>query len=138
MHLDLLAVAQALSIDSNSYRDWLKMRSVTFSRDPNVAVTHALRFCGGQGLMNLQSVASVVIANGDVKRTILAKEIIAQIARFRDSQPVVYAVNLSGLGDRLVNEGAIYQFYIDPRKPLPEASEIGPRRLLARLNIHVK
>jgi hypothetical protein len=135
-HTELIETANSLGIDTGSYRQWLGMRSVTFTREQAAALEHIRKgYAGGQGLENILSVAREVVRRGDDHQKRVADLAISQLEVARKSPPVIYAVDLSGSGQRLVtdNRQPLYYIYWPTELPLPTASEVGPDRLIARL-----
>jgi len=132
----LLAIAEGLGVDVADYREWLGMRSVTFAIDYEDALKHLRSgHVGGQGLRNILSVAEHLYAMGNEVEKELATRVIARIEARQSSRGVVYAVNLTGLGPRLAQDRRLYHYYWNPEAPLPATSEIGPDRLIARLDV---
>jgi hypothetical protein len=136
-HRDLLMAADELGIPVWTYKSWLGLRSVTFTREFETAKEHIeRRFASGQGVQQMLAVAKLVESKGHEQHGMLAKRVIDQIVEFQSSAPIIYAVDLSGL-DRLVTDDRqpLFYFYWDPGQPLPLLSEIGPSRLIGRLDI---
>lgn len=139
VHDGIVSVAQLLNIDVNYYCKWLEMRSVTFTQEANAAVQHMVNGnAGGQGLKNMSTVLQEIVKRGNDHQKHMASGLIEQIEAIRLSPAVVYAVDLSGLGQRLVKDlyQPLYQVYWNPDIPLPEVSEIAPSHLIERLSIH--
>jgi len=138
-HQALLRTALALGIDITSYRDWLYMRSVTFSRQVQAALAHAKSgHSAGQGLHNVLSIANQIAAKGNPEQIEQAHNTIAKIEQLRNTPAVIYAVNLAGLGSRLVppdEKSPHYQYCWHPEHPLPTISDIDQTRLIARLDV---
>lgn len=68
----------------------------------------------------------------------MAHNFVNQIQNIRTASSVIYAVDLSSLGLRLVQDhlqGGLYQVYFDPSAPLPKVSIVSPNHLLARLDV---
>lgn len=114
------------------------MRSVTFAKVLSEAVVHARQSsAGGQGLMNVKRLLAKITERGtDADRT-LAAQFNEQIQTIRNSDSVIYVVDLSNLGARLVNDRStgFYQIFWHPDAELPKTSEIDPSRLLAKLSV---
>ena len=139
VHDDIRGAARLLDINTSDYDQWLEMRSVTFAQEAAAAINHITTGnAGGQGLKNMAIVLEGVLRHGDDRQKSLACKHVEQIERIRQANAVVYAVNLSGLGQRLVKDPyqPFYQFYWNPNLPLPALSEIGSSRLIERLSIH--
>lgn len=137
-HSQILSMARRLSLDTSNYAEWLGMRSVTFTKVLSEAVGHARQgSAGGQGLMNVERLLAQITQRGtDADRT-LAAQFNVQIQTVRNSDSVVYVVDLSNLGARLVDDrsSGFYQVYWNPNVELPKMSEINPSRLLAKLSV---
>ena len=139
VHDDIRSAARLLDIDTSYYDQWLEMRSVTFAQEAIAAINHITTVnAGGQGLKNMAAVLEEIVQRGDDQQSNLARKHVAQIERIRQANAVVYAVNLSGLNQRLVKDAnqPFYHFYWNPSLPLPAVSEIAPSRLIERLSIH--
>lgn len=135
-HASLLSMASLLSIDTSSYKEWLGMRSVTFAKQADAAVSHVQNgSSGGQGLKNTQQVLLNILALGNDRQKEIVTAFVEKLEAIREAPPVVYAVNLGGFGQRLVNDQhqPLYQYYWNPSLPVPEISDIGPNRLIAKL-----
>ena len=135
-HTSLLSMASSLSIDTSGYTEWLGMRSVTFAMQAEAAVSHVLNgSSGGQGLQNMQAVLFKILEIGSVQQVERATVFVEKLESIRKAPPVIYAVNLSDFGQRLVNDRRqpLYQYYWDLGPPTPKVSDIGPSRLLAKL-----
>lgn len=119
------------------YRQWLEMRSVTFTKSPQPALAHARSgFAGGQGLKNVKGIVAAIQRSS--KFASLVAEVQQQIDEIESAGAVVYAINLSGLGSRLVqaDDCADYlRVYFNPLFPVPKVSVVGPDRLIARLDL---
>ena len=138
-HANLFGITSSLSIDTLSYKEWFGMRSVTFAKQANDAVSHVRNgSSGGQGLQNMQTVLQSVLELGDDQQKMVAMSLVEKLECIRKAPPVVYAVNLAGFGPRLVNDQRqpLYQYYWDPSLPVSAVSDIGPNRLIARLNLN--
>jgi hypothetical protein len=91
---------------------------------------------GGQGLMNMIDVLNQLVECGDDVVKVYAQDMLKKIDMARQSQPVVYAVDLSGLGPPLVVQDAeVFQYYFNPAIPLPAISLIDPSCLIERLDL---
>ena len=138
-HHRLLDVADQLHIrtsDEGGYRQWLGMKSVTFTKTPEAALAHAdSGKAGGQGLAHIAAI--VVRARLLPEHRALIQGVERTISRILQSTGVVYAVDLSKLGDRLVvsADGQFYGIYYHPDQPVPTISVVDPARLIARLNL---
>jgi len=136
-HLGMIAVAKDVELDiggSCGYLAWLDVNSVTFAKKADAAISHATSGkSGGQGLSHI---AAIVNAAGAMpQHHPLLQSVRAEIDRIERSTPVVYAVDLSGLGVRLAEEGDLYRVAFDPSAPRPAISIVDPTRLVARLNL---
>jgi len=120
-----------------SYQQWLEMRSVTFTRIPATAISHARSgFAGGQGLQHVRAVLAEVSKRQHDPR--LADEVQRELDVIAGARPVVYAVDLSNLHKRLVpaeDSPEYLRVYFNPYEPLPSTSIVGPTRLIARLDL---
>jgi len=137
-HNDIRNAARLLDIDASYYDQWLEMRSVTFAQEATAAINHITAGnSGGQGLKSMAAVLEEIVLRGDDQKRNSARKFIEQIERIRQANAVAYAVNLSGLNQRLVKDPfqPFYQFYYSPHHPLPAVSEIAPSRLIERLSI---
>jgi hypothetical protein len=138
-HQVLLRTSLELGIDVTTYSDWLYMRSVTFSRQLQGALAHAKSgHSARQGLHNFLSIANQIAAKGSSEQIEQARNTIAKIKELRNAPAVIYAVDLAGLGSRLVppdEKNPHYQYYWHPEHPLPTISDIDPTRLIARLDV---
>lgn len=137
-HDDLLRIAADNSLDTDFYSQWLAMRSVTFTKTPGEAKTHVQNGkAGGQGLINIDRLLRELGKVGASVDSTFVDTIQARLQLIRDSEPVIYAVDLSDLGKRLVDKppGDFYQYYWDPDADLPAVSEIDPSRLIAKLTL---
>ena len=137
-HNCIRSAARLLDIDTLSYDQWLEMRSVTFAKEAARAIDHInAGNAGGQGLKNIKSVLDKILQRGDDQQKNTAREFVEQIECIQQANAVIYAVDLSGLKCRLVEDTRqpFYQFYWNPDLPLPTVSEIAPSRLIERLSI---
>jgi len=137
-HEGILCIASSLGIDTAGYTDWLRMRSVTFAKHVEDAISHVKNgSSGGQGLRNIQVVLGSIAEHGDNTQKEVVQRVNEKILLMRKAVPVVYAVDLSGLGPRLVNDQhqPFYQYYWNPDAPWPKSSDIDQSRLVARLII---
>ncbi len=137
-HTRLLGIAERLEIDVLDYQQWLQMRSVTLAKMLSEAVNHVRKGrAGGQGLMNVERLLATIRKRGSEEETDFADRINRMIEAIRESAPVIYVVDLSCLGERLVddNDTGFYQVFWHPEHPLPATSEIAPDRLIARLSL---
>lgn len=137
-HASLVSMASSLSIDTSSYTEWLGMRSVTFAKQADAAVSHVRNgSSGGQGLHNIQHMLSNILELGNDQQKEVATAFVEKLEAIRKALPVVYAVNLVGFGQRLVHDQhqPFFQYYWNPSLPIPEISDIGPDRLIAKLSL---
>ena len=137
-HDYLLRIAADNSLDTDFYRQWLAMRSVTFPKTIGEAKTHVQNGkAGGQGLINIDRLLTELGKVGASVDSTFVDPIQARLQLIRESEPVIYAVDLPDLGERLVDKplGNLYQYYWDPNAELPAVSEIDPSRLIAKLTL---
>ena len=137
-HARLLGIAERLEIDTHYYLKWLQMRSVTLTKLLCEAVNHARNGrAGGQGLMNVERVLAAIRERGSGEETDFADGVHGMVKAIRESAPVIYVVDLSCLGERLVDDNGtgFYQVFWHPEHQLPTISVIAPDRLIARLAI---
>jgi hypothetical protein len=137
-HTDLIAIASSLKVDTSDYMQWLAMRSITFAQYAKDAINHVRNgHSGGQGLKNVRTVLQSIFNQGDESDKKVAEIFIEKIELIRGAPAVVYAVDLSGLDQRLVKDKyqQLFQYYWNPATPLPEISDIAPNRLIAQLII---
>lgn len=137
-HDRLLRIAQDLELETVSYEQWLAMRSVTFTKTRDEVLAHVQSGnAGGQGLFNIDRLLAEVGDVGAGSDATFVASIKAKLQSRRDSDPIIYVVDLSGLGPRLVNKppGDFYQYFWDREADLPAASEIDPSRLIAKLTL---
>ena len=138
VHDQVIAVAHRLNLPTYYYTEWLGMRSVSFGKILDHAIVHASQGnAGGQGLMNVERLLESINAHGTDADRVVASGFAGQIQAIRTSTPVIYAVDLSNLGPRLVDDASTgyYQMFWNPSAPLPAMSEIGPERLIARFSL---
>lgn len=133
-HSQILHMAEELGWDTGSYKQWLDMRSVSFAKDPNFSINHVTTVgkAGGQGLYNVQQALEVILANGSVAHKAVAQTFQQKLSGIRAASPVIYKVDLSNLGQRLVDSGGDYNIYW-PSGPLPTSSIIGPGLIIEKL-----
>ena len=138
-HEQILSNARSLGISTFSYEEWLGMRSVTFTQDFNTAKSHILQGnSGGQGLFNVVNTLQKIQEIGDSQQMSIASDFLSRVEAIRSSSCVIYAVDLSRLGQRLVrdqNQRGLYQVYFDPNAPLPDISVVDPSCIIARLDL---
>lgn len=137
-HEKIFGLGRKLDLDISGYEQWLGMRSVTFTKVIDQAVTHAKAGkAGGQGLMHVERLLIQIRDRGDTTGSELLKRFWSRVHEIRNAAPVVYVVNLTDLGARLVDDSSsgFFQMYWNPNAELPTESEIGPNRLVARLSI---
>jgi hypothetical protein len=138
-HDQIVSEAKSLSIDTVSYEEWLKMRSVTFTKQCSIALSHlAQGNAGGQGLFNITEVLKQIGNLGDETQRSAATDYHRRIQVVRDAATVVYAVDLSNLGRRLVldhHQQDLFQVYFDPSVPLPAKSIVESARIIGRLDV---
>ncbi len=140
IHQRLLRAAGELGMRPqaiDSYEQWLEMRSVTFTRRSATAIHHARSgFAGGQGLQHVRAVLAEASKSQQDQR--LVDEVQRELDVIAKARPVVYAVDLSNLHERLVTAGESPEYlrvYFSPYEPLPSTSIVGPTRLIARLDL---
>jgi len=138
-HSRLIELARHIKIDTRrdgGYEQWLQMKSITFTKTFVDATNHVAsgRFAG-QGLPHI----SEILDSPDIPAEYhdLVHQVRVTIDGTRSSNPVIYAVDLSDLGERLVEPkyASYYQVFFDPTAPIPFPSIVGPNRLIARLNL---
>ena len=137
-HESFVSIARQLGLNLNDYLQWMEMRSATFVENSNDAVGHVLKGnCGGQGLNNMVGLLEEIHLHGSDDQKGIARAMMERISFVRNSAAVVYAVDLSGLGPRLVKDKyrPYHHVYWDKNAPLPAVSELGPSRLIARLDV---
>jgi hypothetical protein len=138
-HDQILSAAKSLEINTFSYEEWLGMRSVTFTKEFQTARNHILQGnSGGQGLFNVINVLEKIKKAGNPQQVVMASDFVSKTQQIRSSSCVIYAVDLSGLGQRLVHDkeqSGLYQVYFDPNSPLPNTSIVAPSCIIARLNL---
>ena len=138
-HEQILSIGGSLGVNLFSYKEWLDMRSITFTQDFNTARSHILQGnSGGQGLFNVVNVLQEIRKIGDSQQVSIASNFLSKVDELRSSSCVIYAVDLSRLGQRLVrdkNQPGLYQVYFDPQAPLPKVSVVDPHCIIARLDL---
>ena len=137
-HEHILRAANKLKIDTSWYHGWLEMRSITFAKNEDDALSHIQNgSSGGQGLGNLQEVLIAISKTGNTEERDMAAKFISHIELIRNSSSTIYAVNLSGLGSRLVHDchQPFYQVYFDPSAEIPKNSIVSKESLIAKLKI---
>ncbi|AJE98838.1 hypothetical protein [Pandoraea apista] len=135
---DILSTALRLEIDTSGYRQWIAMRSTTFTKQVDAAINHVRSgHSGGQGLINVQAVLQSMQDKGTDADKEFAQRHLTTIQNIRDASRVIYAVDLSGFGKRIVDDEfrSLYQYHLNPNVPLPATGDIGPQRLIARLDL---
>ena len=134
-----MSEAKSLQIDTSWYEQWLEMRSVTFTNNQIDALNHIKQgSSGGQGLGNMVSVLQAIDSSGSVQQNTMANNFISRIDSIRNASSVIYAVELSKIGQRLVKDSkhaALYQIYFDKNVSLPSVSIVTPANIIARLDI---
>lgn len=120
----------------NSYQQWLNETtfSITFTPEFDDALNHVKSGkAGGQGIWFMYQVAEKMLELNGSK---MAQEVVHKIDELR-AESVIYAVDLTNLGDRLVwpsekkTETPFFHIYINPDSP--QVTPITPDRLLAKL-----
>lgn len=138
-HKMIIDVATDLGIDTSWYQEWLSMRSISFAKRQQDAVAHVSQgHSGGQGLVQMLGVLEKILSAGSLSQRNMAQRFADQIQEIRAIGSVVYAVDLSNLGKRLVQDPSQSSFlhvYFDQNAPLPEVSVVTPDDLIARLDI---
>ena len=136
---DLLNLARELSIDTQGmggFEEWLAMKSVTFTKDFDDALNHvnAGRF-KGQGRQHILEILDKAADLTDLPPRLA--QIRQALSASPTIHPVIYAVDLSNLGQRLIEPryNSYYQIFWRPGAPLPSLSIVGPERLIARLDL---
>jgi len=138
-HARLISIATSQDIDTKDYEAWLRMRSVTFTIKSSSALNHVKqRNSGGQGLKNIDDILRG-INRTTCKDAEFLDKIKDNIEGIRSADPVIYAVNLSHLGRRLVtdNRKPFYYVYWDTTKSLPDVSEVAPTHIIAKLLVQL-
>lgn len=135
-HSRLVELAKHHGIDTVSYENWLCMRSVTFTINPDDAIKHICHGrAGGQGLKNMSQILEALPTGiGEPEKDFL-KKLRSRIDSIRADQCVTYVVDLSELGPRLDKDRyqPFYYYRWNPAAPLPEFSEIAPSRIVMKL-----
>jgi hypothetical protein len=138
-HKEILEIARSLGIETNDmggYEQWLEMMSVTFTKAFEDAINHVRtgRY-EGQGVKHISKV--LLAAELLQERKNFLDQVRSSINEIKHSNPVIYAVDLSNLGGRLVEPKYedYYQLFWDRSKPMPKDSIVGPERLIARLDL---
>lgn len=138
-HDQILSEAKSLSIDTDRYEEWLQMRSVTFAKKCSIALSHlASGNSGGQGLLSIIDVLVKIQDLGDGAQKSMAVDYSKRIQVIQDASSVIYAVDLSNLGERLVQDyyrPDLFQVYFDTKSPLPAKSIVQPLHIIARLDV---
>ncbi|BFI96228.1 MAG: hypothetical protein RSP_17380 [Rhodanobacter sp.] len=134
-HTQILELARALGWNTGSYQQWLDMRSVSFAKDPLFAIHHVTNAgnAGGQGLYNVRDALAFILNNGSDESRAVAQAFQQKLAQLRAAAPVIYMVDLSNLGPRLVPSEVDYNMYWNPEEALPAISEIDPGRIIEKL-----
>jgi hypothetical protein len=139
-HGRLLDAAESMGLPPLTiagYRQWLELRSVTFTKEAAAAIGHARSgLSGGQGLQYPRAILAEAARTGS--HSDLVAEVQRVLHEIDAARSVVYAVDLSGLGQRLVqaDDSAEYlRIYFHPYEPVPSNSIVGPSRLIARLDV---
>lgn len=137
-HEKILTIAKKLSVDIESYSEWLNMRSVTFAIDSSSALQH-IKYgnSGGQGLKGMQQVLTSIVNTGCSQDKEIAEAFIERINKIHASQSVIYAVDLSNTGCRLVkdNHQPLYHLYFNPDEPLPSVSIVSYSNVIEMLEV---
>lgn len=134
----ILVATQSLTIGTADYEEWLQMRSVTFAQNESNALEHIQNgSSGGQGLGAMLKVLQAIALSGSASHVALVNNFISTIKNIRQSASVIYAVDLSNIGSRLVKDSnqPLYHIYFDPNSPLPKASLVSPLNIIARLEV---
>lgn len=127
-HDEVMRIANELKINAYMYSQWLEMRSVTFAREFNSTVEHILKgsASGGQGLENMIEVLIEIKEKGNETQKATAEKYLEKIDEIKISAPVIYAVDLSHLGKRLVSDKKqpLYHIYWQPSCELPPSEQL--------------
>ena len=136
-HQSVIAIASPLGIPIIDYTNWLQMGSVTFTQKESDAFAHIAGVGTGQGLGEMYKVLQGISSTGKGAQITLAINFMHAIDNIRNSSSVIYAVDLSRLGSRLVipTGQPYYRIHNDPKSPMPKASIVSPRDIIARLDI---
>lgn len=134
-HGQILDMVGELGWDTWSYTQWLDMRSVSFAKDSHFAINHVTNAgnAGGQGLYNVRKALAFILNNGSDESRAIAETFQQKLAQRRAASPVIYMVDLSNLGDRLVESGVDFNMYWNPAEALPAISDIDPGRIIEKL-----
>jgi hypothetical protein len=134
-HVEILEIAQKFDVDCHYYCQWLEMLSVTFTKEAIGAINHIESGShSGQGLANVRKVLQSIVTVGDGVYKSEANQFLSRIEMLENAQPILYVVNLSGYGKRLASDNICYYYHLNPALPFPENSDIGPDRIIARLD----
>lgn len=136
IHNQLTTLGKHYGIYTSGYEEWLNMRSVSFGMNANVAIAQMNNgHVGGQGLFQMENVLNAILPVGTAQEIAFAQENLTKIATIRASQPVIYAVELTPLGNRVVTDLMnVAHVYFNPAVPLPTMSDILPSYIIERLN----
>lgn len=137
-HDVILETAEELEIDTDSYKQWLGMRSITFAKDAIDAISHVTSGQSGiQGAKNVLDALTAIRELGDKQQIDTIGGFREKIEELRNTNPVVYAVDLTGLGDRLTEDARrpYFQIYEEYGADVPKTGFIDPSRLIARLDL---
>lgn len=139
-HQKLIGLAEKYKIDSFDLKNWLSMRSVTFTRSPYDAIKHIEQgSAGGQGLKNVRKIIEGLPSQLTADESAFIDTLQGKINDVCNDQPVTYIVDLTDLGPRLDPDKLQPFFYYrwHPENNLPEISEIGSERILMKLSHNV-
>ena len=139
-HEEIISIANEIQIDVSHYKQWLEMRSVTFTREFEAAIAHIKQgsASGGQGLGNMVHVLNEIKEKGNESQKIASEKYLSMVQGKRNSAPIIYAVDLSHLGSRLVidQRAPLYQLYWRPNCELPPSEKlITPAHLISKLEV---
>lgn len=139
-HDRLITIARKQKIDTGWYEQWLNLRSVTFTREQCDALKHIKQgSAGGQGIKNISDILTGINCAEVSEDANFLGMLEERCEAIRSAKPVVYAVDLSNLGQRLDSDRIqpFYYFRWNPELPLPLVSEILPSRIIAKLNVQL-
>jgi hypothetical protein len=138
-HEIILSEGRALGIDVIEYEGWLEMNSITFTKQFYLAMDHLNQGSScGQGTSYMLEVLRSIESGACSKIRMMATNYINMINKICNASSVIYAVDLSHVGNRLVNDKHqpdLYHIYFDKDAPLPSESLVAPTHLIARLDI---
>jgi len=91
-HDQIISEAKSLEVDTRSYEEWLGMRSVTFTKKCEIALSHITKgSSGGQGLGNITNVLLQIGNVGNSAQKLMAADYSRRIQGIRDAGSVIRA-----------------------------------------------